>query len=93
MYIKTTKSKGHEYLYLVEEVYQQGAKKTLLLERLGRTDLIAPKTLDTIRSHSVDGRKYTAAARKLGSPSPSANSYAGRAVALVTRAAGLQPIK
>lgn len=61
MYIKTTKSKGHEYLYLVEEVYQQGAKKTLLLERLGRTDLIAPKTLDTIRSHSVDGRKYTVA--------------------------------
>ena len=40
MFIKTTKSKGYEYLYLVEEIVENGRKKLVTLERLGRTDLL-----------------------------------------------------
>ena len=67
MYIKTTRSKGYEYLYLVEDVYEGGRKKTVLIERLGRADLLSPEDIQSIRAREVNGKKYTMAAIGLNS--------------------------
>ena len=48
MYIKTTKSKGYEYLYLVEDTYEGGRKKTVLIESLGRVDLLPQEEVQAI---------------------------------------------
>ena len=62
VYIKTTKSKGYEYLYLVEDVYEAGRKKkTIMLERLGRADLIAPEVLQSMKGSELKGCRYTVA--------------------------------
>lgn len=61
MFIKTTKSKGYEYLYLVESVVENGRKKFVTLERLGRTDLMSPELIQSLRERYVDGRKYNVA--------------------------------
>lgn len=61
MFIKTTKSKGYEYLYLVEEIKENGHKKTVVLERLGRVDLMAPEAIQSLRARYVDSRKYNVA--------------------------------
>ena len=61
MYVKTTKSKGREYLYLVEDVYENGRKKTILIERLGRADLMSPEDLQALKDQGINGRRYTVA--------------------------------
>ena len=61
MFIKTTKSKGYEYLYLVEEIVENGRKKLVTLERLGRTDLMSPELIQSLKERYVDSRKYNLA--------------------------------
>ena len=57
MYIKRTKSKGHEYLYLVEEVYAQGRKQIKTVKALGRVDQMSPEQLQSLLDQPLDQRK------------------------------------
>ncbi len=61
LYLKRVKSKGHEYLYLAEDVMVDGRLKTKTIENFGRVDRLLPGRLEEILASYPNSRTYLTA--------------------------------